>query len=1536
MNCYTRDEPVDKYSETHAFKTEAYQDSMVNEIFKMLNKMEKISERYIIIDLGSAPGELLTVQLLNRADQESLPLEVIGFDISDKNIKSLKKNIEKLGFELTCEADSFVYKGKNGTCSYKLEKVNLENIESFKEKIKNIAYHMCFSFFLLHHILNWRELVICTLQNLCKNGVFITCTVNKHACVMDGRFNKYQNINESDYFSLFWKEYYFQRNTISCFHTELAASDLDLLILSLNPILQTTSYVFKNAFHINDFSFEKCLDFITEGVFAPLSNGLSEKDRKKLREKMEKWLEDHLILDLSVEHLSDLQFYTFQRYCEEDSIFKDKLINQISSSYNLQTNDPLFVENYSNFMRLNNQFFNKESFFTHHQMLLLNSLFQSTTIFSALISWTLVPKQTYNAPYPFSIHLQFMDQADFFDILTKFSLFMKLSDLIGYQISTFIFNDLLLKPECVKIVKGCTNSTENYIKMEKHPVFHIIREITIIIPDGIVNEISKILNSVFTGDTLKDYEKEIEKFYNEGNFSENDIYNFLSKFEKYPIEKIETIYKKVEAIFSSGLPTTILLDFEKKLKEYGLVTYDFNVDKIKQVLLVVFITAVIPKWEKYYYLITKFSYSESNTKEDGFGGIMFAEKQCDAELNPLFDNRIIKLYKTINLIYSVYGIQELIKKNKENSLRTAIISILVDSYAHNISAHSLVALNWWFELRSRIWNKPIKTDDKITIKFLEITKEKLKLLAAMTSRYYKVLGTDDNANNSSVTSLSEIVRFLNTTDWRPNDGEQMSFTVPLDEYLANFFRFLRNKAALWSGVTRDRTYGGMSKNLYSVLWDFVNNPLFIGTISHSEKISKLHINIELPKYLFSEVLPKEFLDKISAKKFSKDGNIDYVKMEFALIDLSLLDHEEKLCLGIDSASNSCEQNSIEIDYYYLFDESDKFNQIQENFKKIQILDVNKNKIKVDSLQDLNKKVYEVNFGSSISEDIPLNNLKIMKERYSTTLFYLPVGIKYSKYSIVIPAKHHYLIRKELQKQIYDTFFPGGIIGEQALFTLIENTIRNVKHYNPQDYKDGLCLNLRLTPQKLKSNKELSNDNRIGHEIFKIGIFLDHKSTNKKEDNVSLLEKLQETCSCSIINENNKPRLGGSSQDKICSAMLLNNSFSSVDLELKNEQTDRDKHYNNEKDKIYWIGFDDLGEKMDDNRIMKYLQLWKSDFIYNYKDTIDKDENISRFRFVATDKKLSLNDIIDLRDKGVIRIVSHSEDKEKKKVYNEWLNDFLEKKKVVINFKKCKKIDNFDSLSEEQKKEEIEKIQIQLQIDDFELKKSDFNEKKPSKDIFFHHSGDVGNIPSIKIANYRSHGWMRENIFSGDNFTYHKINGVEINNHIVSSEFIEAIMTNICIIDNRINSKFIRDLKPKFENILNLSVFDEVEKDDKQQGEKIVSLLGKSKDDIKNGYQFFVIHLSYLETLGYKDKLPEFFVKELGIEAINDINDIPKNFFVVITTGRGNDAWYDNLGNYKAIVIFKPIEAILDAVEQGINLADDIQVKYNLAKVLFGS
>lgn len=52
-------------------------------------------------------------------------------------------------------------------------------------------------------------------------------------------------------------------------------------------------------------------------------------------------------------------------------------------------------------------------------------------------------------------------------------------------------------------------------------------------------------------------------------------------------------------------------------------------------------------------------------------------------------NRIQKNEEILN------SIKEQARKSREQLLRTATITILLDSFAHNISAHSLTALSWW-------------------------------------------------------------------------------------------------------------------------------------------------------------------------------------------------------------------------------------------------------------------------------------------------------------------------------------------------------------------------------------------------------------------------------------------------------------------------------------------------------------------------------------------------------------------------------------------------------------------------------------------------------------------------------------------------------------------------------------------------------------------------------------------------------------------------------------------------------------------------
>ncbi len=123
----------------------------------------------------------------------------------------------------------------------------------------------------------------------------------------------------------------------------------------------------------------------------------------------------------------------------------------------------------------------------------------------------------------------------------------------------------------------------------------------------------------------------------------------------------------------------------------------------------------------------------------------------------------------------------------------------------------------------------------------------------------------------------------------------------------------------------------------------------------------------------------------------------------------------------------------------------------------------------------------------------------------------------------------------------------------------------------------------------------------------------------------------------------------------------------------------------------------------------------------------------------------------------------------------------------------------------------------------------------------------------------------------------------------------------------------------------------------------------------NNTHFLIIHLSYLETIwvdqgergetfGERQVL-EFF--EIRIKKFYKTwfgKPLPQNFMLVITSGRGRADWIDELlansenegRNYFDQITFRPIEAILGAIEDGRFMNDQFQIKYNLCRMLYGS
>lgn len=116
--------------------------------------------------------------------------------------------------------------------------------------------------------------------------------------------------------------------------------------------------------------------------------------------------------------------------------------------------------------------------------------------------------------------------------------------------------------------------------------------------------------------------------------------------------------------------------------------------------------------------------------------------------------------------------------------------------------------------------------------------------------------------------------------------------------------------------------------------------------------------------------------------------------------------------------------------------------------------------------------------------------------------------------------------------------------------------------------------------------------------------------------------------------------------------------------------------------------------------------------------------------------------------------------------------------------------------------------------------------------------------------------------------------------------------------------------------------------------------------------FLVLHLSFIEKIlvtKYGDH-PDFADENIGLFIQEEImpfvtdssGQVRENFVLVITTGRGRTKWWtrlteeDHYSQYRRFTSFRPVESIISAIEDAVSRRDDIETKFNLVKVMFGS
>lgn len=815
--------------------------------------------------------------------------------------------------------------------------------------------------------------------------------------------------------------------------------------------------------------------------------------------------------------------------------------------------------------------------------------------------------------------------------------------------------------------------------------------------------------------------------------------------------------------------------------------------------------AALKKYKNFsnYYYFPSFLHARSKV-----GGIVLATNDSipreEIAKIQYYSNRI---FSSLALVY----VEKLKSNLEEVNLKSAIISILVDSFSHNISAHSLVALELWFRKRA------------------EYLERKFHFTHVKDNEYKFTLEGDSRTE-------IEDVKLLDIPDYQiQNFHKLFSQRLPahLDFATWHLIKFLRDKAAFWSGVTRDIPFGGESKTFYDVLWnDLSSNSLYLGTIAHSEKINRINIYV---KY--------------------KDEEIG----EFAVIDLKLIEYEENYFEG-------------------------RYN------NKAETAD-----------------------GQSI-------------------------------YNLVRPGTDRNQIQEYLKNE--SAFFPGGIVGIHSFLTIVENTLRNIKHYkSTPDFKsiqnNGINLCFEIKPAWLFGSDKTKKAHK--EQLFKICICLNHNN-KLVEDRKSVVHEMNDNLALDILDKYQKPKLGGSSQDKICSSMLLNNRFQNVN----NYSTKRDKYYNNKANRN-WISVVGVPDKTDESvgLIKREFYIWQSEFIFHLKDeTSLENENISRFKFIYIEENDENYEKLFLkaRENGIIRIITKAdlensiqneeilkrvlediengvvEEKENvdkddsySLIYNTW-NFKLHANKIALLYFPNNLFGYIEQgiLTHGRSDPKIEELQDKYGNDISNcLASKNYQSLIKNRIIVFKH-GNTSN-PKFSI-DHRSQGKLIAHHYNNDN---NFCNGVSYAPELVESLFLRTI-----ILDNRVKKRTSK-IKTNFvlPRLLNCFIYNE------NTLERILN--NKICCDI------FIVHLTAVEDISKYKKNFNLFLEDL-FEKINP--EFYENFILVITTGRGRAGWYNSIINeeFKRKVLFRPIESFLSAIEDANSIKDDFELKYNITKVIFGS
>lgn len=580
----------------------------------------------------------------------------------------------------------------------------------------------------------------------------------------------------------------------------------------------------------------------------------------------------------------------------------------------------------------------------------------------------------------------------------------------------------------------------------------------------------------------------------------------------------------------------------------------------------------------------------------------------------------------------------------------------------------------------------------------------------------------------------------------------------------------------------------------------------------------------------------------------------------------------------------------------------------------------------------------------------------------------PHHIEFTDSVFVEKGKKFEILKSALQES--NAFFPSGVVGKHALFTILENEIRNVKHYRKKVLKrvqkKGLIINISIHSRPVKSDANPITPFE-NYELLKLGIWLKHPSKNANSSLIA--ERFEQLAGDIITPDTFRPKLGGMYQDKICASMLFNNTFDSVQHGNNTKRDERyypwiksavspvenkskvvpefeisQRKYKTEKEENkYTSDYDAFltkyGGETKEVYYKKYIHLWKAENIHSIRKNEQlKWENKARFKFLQVDTE-DIEGHRQLRKEGFIRILTDAvPDDDIVLAYQKWLQKWHKSNEPVA----------IDLRFEQDRLCRFIYKDGQLNFQNYEEINDENNPHRATySSIIDKRVLTVAHGSSISIGsnycNFRSTGVLLRRFFDVPTTT--KLESTDITkiedletasiSPLHRYELFETLLSKIAIIDERVFDRVPPKKRKFYRKKIKLEFYDE----DFVQWEKKMG----TKDLTK--YHFLVIHLSFIERMKKRNNPKQMYGEGDIVEFISDwilngrsIDEIPDNFVLVIITGRGRIEWWDKLiaSGYDRFVTFRPIESLLSAVEDAILLNDDFNLKYYTSKVLFGS